>query len=131
MLMWGRSGAGVYESKGGKQINPSLVCLRFTVLCLEKASAHRGLRREEQTQVVWFPPGVASSKITQFKYLGRNSNAYYYPEVTVKPLQPVLGDNGPAAEKFTFTKILLRLLNKLPTHIKLFAWRYGKWLCDV
>lgn len=93
--MRGISGAGVCESKGGRQINPSLVCLRLAVLCLEKASAHRGVRREEQTQVVWFPPGGESSKITQFKYLGRNCNASNYLEVTVKPLSAVLRDYRP------------------------------------
>lgn len=86
MVIWGRSGTGACESKGGKQINPSLICLHFTVLCLEKASAHRGTEAEEQTQVVWSPQGVASSKITQFKYFSRNSNANNYPAVTVKPV---------------------------------------------
>lgn len=46
MVMWGRSGAGACESRGGKSINPSLVCLRLTVLCLEKARAHRGIEAD-------------------------------------------------------------------------------------
>lgn len=74
----------MYESKGRKRINPSLACLHFTVLCLEKAAAHRGLRREEPTQVVWSPRGVAKSRITHIKYFSRKDNANNYPEVTVK-----------------------------------------------
>lgn len=69
-----------------KQTNPSLVCLRCTVLCLEKASAHRGLRREEHTGGV--VSSGRSSKVTQFKYFGRN-----YPEVARKPPR-VLGDSS-------------------------------------
>lgn len=45
MLIQGRSGAGMYELKGGKKINPSLVCLHFAGLCLVKVSAPQGLRR--------------------------------------------------------------------------------------
>lgn len=74
-----------------KQMNPSLVCLRSTVLCLEKASAHRGLRREEHTG------GVVSSgrtsTITQFQYFGRNGKNNNYPEVARKPPR-VLGDSS-------------------------------------
>lgn len=68
MLIQHRSGAGTFESSGGKKINPSLVCLPFTRLCLETASARMGLRCEEQTQVVGSPQGVTSVEITLLRY---------------------------------------------------------------
>lgn len=61
MVIWGRSGTGACESKGGKQINPSLICLHFTVLCLEKASAHRGTEAGGADT-----GGVASSGSSEF-----------------------------------------------------------------
>lgn len=65
---------GVWIKRG--EDDKSLISL-FAFHCpvFAKASAHKGLRREEQTQVAWSPRGVAGSKITQFTYFGQNFNA--------------------------------------------------------
>lgn len=67
-----------------REVDKSLISLFAFRLSYvwKKASAHWGLRREEQAQVVWSPRGVASSKITQFKYFGRKNNTNNYPKVT-------------------------------------------------
>ena len=89
MLIRGRSGAEMCESKG-REVDKSLISLfafRWPVFW-EGFSPRGDWGNEEQTQVVWSPQGVASSKITQFKYFGWNKSTNNYPKVTIRPVLP-------------------------------------------